>query len=104
MKAAIENFAKADGDNKLLVLGAMAELGKESIEEHKVVIETISHHQWKNVLLVGGDFIKTSHLYLSFSTPEEAGNWLKTNNIQNAWLLIKGSRSMQMEKVLNYLS
>lgn len=103
MKAAIDNFAKAEGDNKILVLGAMAELGNESSKEHKAIIEEISHHQWKNVLLVGGDFLKTSHLYLSFATPEDAGEWLKTNNILNSYLLIKGSRSMQMEKVLNYL-
>lgn len=104
MKAAIENFAKTGSEEKVLVLGAMAELGKDSVEEHKKIIEEISHQQWKAVLLVGGDFIKTSHLYLSFSTPDEAGQWLQLNNIQHAYLLIKGSRSMQMEKVLDYLS
>ena len=103
MKVAIENFAKAEGDDKLLVLGAMAELGTESLEEHQAIIAEIERHQWKAILLVGGDFLKTPHAYQSFVNSEEAGEWLKAQNIQDAFLLVKGSRSMQMEKVLNYL-
>ncbi|GAA4745621.1 UDP-N-acetylmuramoyl-tripeptide--D-alanyl-D-alanine ligase [Flavisolibacter ginsenosidimutans] len=103
MKAAIENFAKAEGDSKFLVLGGMAELGQESLQEHKTLIDEIAKHKWKAVLLVGGDFLKTEHPFLSFAKPEEAGEWLQKQNLQNAFFLIKGSRSMQMEKVLNYL-
>jgi len=55
------------------------------------------------VLLVGGDFLHTTHPYRSFAKPEEAGEWLKAQDLHNAYLLVKGSRSMQMEKVLNYL-
>jgi UDP-N-acetylmuramoyl-tripeptide--D-alanyl-D-alanine ligase len=103
MKAAIDNFAKAEGNSKILVLGAMAELGPESVNEHQNIIQEIQQHQWKSVLLVGGDFLKSNHAFLSFSKPEEAGQWLQQANIQDAFLLVKGSRSMQMEKVLNYL-
>jgi len=103
MKAAIENFAKAEGEKKFLVLGAMAELGEESLGEHKTLVDEIAKHQWENVLLIGGDFLKSNHGFLSFAKPEEAGAWLQKQNLQNAFLLIKGSRSMQMEKVLNYL-
>jgi UDP-N-acetylmuramoyl-tripeptide--D-alanyl-D-alanine ligase len=103
MKAAIENFARAKSENKILVLGAMAELGEESINEHQTIINEISHNQWQHVLLVGGDFVKTKHPYLSFSTPEAAGEWLKKANITNSSLLVKGSRSIAMEKVLDYL-
>ncbi|HZH65155.1 MAG TPA: UDP-N-acetylmuramoyl-tripeptide--D-alanyl-D-alanine ligase [Flavisolibacter sp.] len=103
MKAAIENFAKAEGNNKILVLGAMAELGEESSNEHKVILENIGQHQWQHVLLVGGDFMDISHSHLSFSTPDAAGQWLRAANITNSSLLIKGSRSIAMEKVLNYL-
>jgi UDP-N-acetylmuramoyl-tripeptide--D-alanyl-D-alanine ligase len=55
------------------------------------------------VVLVGGDFLKTKHLYKKFNSPSEAGEWLKNQNVEDAYLLIKGSRSMQMEKVLDYL-
>ena len=103
MKAAIDNFARAEENSKVLVLGAMAELGAESLAEHRSIISEIARHPWKQVLLVGGDFLKTPHSFHSFSTPEEAGEWLKAQNIRDAYLLVKGSRSMQMEKVLNYL-
>ena len=103
MRAAIENFSKTVSANKVLVLGAMAELGTESINEHKRITDEIQKHHWKAVLLVGGDFVKYSHPFLSFENPEQAGEWLKTNDIQNSYFLIKGSRSMQMEKVLNYM-
>jgi UDP-N-acetylmuramoyl-tripeptide--D-alanyl-D-alanine ligase len=103
MKAAIENFAKAEGGNKVLVLGAMAELGEESLAEHQQLVDEISRHQWQHVLLVGGDFLELKHSFRSFTNPVEAGEWLQQQNLQHAYLLVKGSRSMQMEKVLNYL-
>ena len=103
MKAVIENFAKADGNEKILALGAMAELGADSLKEHSNIIKEIDKHQWKDVLLVGGDFIKVNHTYRKFNSPAEAGQWLQTIKPQNSFFLIKGSRSMQMEKLLDYL-
>jgi UDP-N-acetylmuramoyl-tripeptide--D-alanyl-D-alanine ligase len=103
MKAAIENFSKLGGENKILVLGAMAELGEGSVQEHAGIIDEIQKHSWSAVLLVGGDFLRAAHSFHSFSAPEEAGEWLRQKDVQNSYLLIKGSRSMQMEKVLNYL-
>jgi UDP-N-acetylmuramoyl-tripeptide--D-alanyl-D-alanine ligase len=103
MKAAIENFSKTEGDNKWLVLGAMAELGQESLQEHQLLVEEIRKHAWKDVVLVGGDFLKLRHPYRSFNSAIEAGQWLKEQNVQHSYLLIKGSRSAQMEKVLEFL-
>jgi len=103
MKAAITNFAKLDGQNKILALGAMAELGTESLQEHESILQEIGNHPWKEVLLVGGDFLRTSHPYRSFPSSVEAGQWLKEQNVNDSWLLVKGSRSMQMEKLLEYL-
>ena len=103
MKFAIENFSVSEGKNKILVLGAMAELGKDSLEEHKYILSIIKEHEWENVLLVGGEFGKLTHSFMQFASADEAGNWLKKKNIQNSFLLIKGSRSTQMEKVLAYL-
>jgi len=103
MKAAIENFAKADGQEKILALGAMAELGADSLKEHSDVIKEIDKHQWKDVLLVGGDFMKVDHTYRKFNSPTEAGEWLQKTKPGNGFFLIKGSRSMQMEKLLDYL-
>jgi UDP-N-acetylmuramoyl-tripeptide--D-alanyl-D-alanine ligase len=103
MKAAIENFANMPYARKVLVLGAMAELGADSLQEHQQIVDEIAKKDWDSVLLVGGDFRAIRHPYLSFPNADEAGAWLKNNPISHAYLLIKGSRSMQMEKTLTYL-
>jgi UDP-N-acetylmuramoyl-tripeptide--D-alanyl-D-alanine ligase len=100
MKLAIENFARIKNDNKILLLGGMMELGEESLAEHKAIVDLIGQHQWKQVALVGGDFLKFDHPYLRFNNADEAKAWLQQQNIENAHLLVKGSRSMQMEKVI----
>ena len=103
MKAAIENFAKAEGTGKILALGAMAELGTDSLKEHSDIIKEIDKHQWEDVLLVGGDFMKVDHTYRKFNSPSEAGEWLQKTKHDNGFFLIKGSRSMQMERLLDYI-
>lgn len=100
MKVAIENFAKLPDQNKILMLGGMAELGGESIEEHKAVVELIKQTEWKKVVLVGGDFLKFDHPFLKFQTSIQAKEWWQQQHFENTHALIKGSRSMQMEKVL----
>ncbi|HEX4373319.1 MAG TPA: UDP-N-acetylmuramoyl-tripeptide--D-alanyl-D-alanine ligase [Puia sp.] len=100
MKAAIENFSRLPDENKILILGAMAELGDESLQEHKNIIELIKKYPWKNVVLVGGDFLRINHPYLSFKNNMQAKEWLQKQKIHDSSFLIKGSRSMQMEKVV----
>lgn len=100
MKAAIENFAELHANDKWLFLGGMMEMGNESIAEHRAIVELLQKLQFKNVVLVGGDYRLVDHAYLFFKTSSEAGTWLKQNPIENAHILIKGSRSMQMEKIL----
>jgi UDP-N-acetylmuramoyl-tripeptide--D-alanyl-D-alanine ligase len=100
MKAAIENFAKMEGRDKILMLGSMMELGPESEDEHAGIIELIKKYKWKNVVLVGNNF-KNTPGFLHFDNSVEAGKWLQQQHLANSQLLIKGSRSMQMEKVLD---
>ncbi|HMK19152.1 MAG TPA: UDP-N-acetylmuramoyl-tripeptide--D-alanyl-D-alanine ligase [Chitinophagaceae bacterium] len=100
MKLAIENFAKKNSENKILMLGAMAELGKQSLQEHQGIIDLIKKYSWKEVALVGGDFLKLSHPFLSFENSLLAKEWFSNQQFQNSYILVKGSRSMQMEKIL----
>ncbi|KYP16570.1 UDP-N-acetylmuramoyl-tripeptide--D-alanyl-D-alanine ligase [Flavihumibacter sp. CACIAM 22H1] len=100
MRAAIENFRQLKVPAKVLLLGAMAELGEESLEEHQAIIDLIAASDWKYVVLVGGDFGKLKHPYIQLNNSLEAHEWLLNQSLEDAYLLIKGSRSMQMEKVL----
>jgi UDP-N-acetylmuramoyl-tripeptide--D-alanyl-D-alanine ligase len=100
MKAAIENFARLPAKNKILVLGGMMELGDESIDEHKKIIALIDQYKWQQVVLTGGDFLKINHPYTSFENALQAKDWFRQQHLYQATILVKGSRSMQMEKVL----
>lgn len=100
MQAAIENFASLHGGKKILLLGAMAELGEESLQEHRNIIDLIERYSWEAVVLVGGDFGKIAHPFIQLTDSKAAHDWLQKKNYKSAQLLVKGSRSMQMEKVL----
>src|SRR5436190_749749 len=88
MKAAIENFAKVEGTEKILALGAMAELGQDSLKEHKNIIKEIDRYQWKDVIFVGGDFMAVDHRYRKFKSDAEAGHWFHKFLTVNAFLLV----------------
>lgn len=100
MKLAIENFSRLPANNKVLMLGAMAELGKESVDEHKALVDLIKQSPWKAVVLVGGDFLNFQHPFISFIHATQAREWLQQQQFENTHILIKGSRSIQMEKII----
>ncbi len=100
MKAAIENFAHMEATNKILMIGSMMELGTESDKEHNEIIKLINKYKWTNVILVGDNFKNTIHTYTHFDDAAISKTWMKNQNIENTHILIKGSRSMRMEKVL----
>ena len=100
MKAAIENFANLKGASKILLLGSMMELGKESKKEHADLISLINQFKWEKVVLVGKNFNELDHDYISYENSSQAKEWLEDQHFENTMMLIKGSRSMQMEKVL----
>ena len=100
MKAAIENFADMPGNKKVLMLGGMMELGNESIQEHESLVNLISKNQWYKVVLVGNDYKNLPENFMHFSNASEARTWYQQQDLKDSQVLIKGSRSMQMEKVL----
>ncbi len=101
MAAAIENFAKFPAKNKIIFLGAMKELGEHSKEEHEHLIALIGKYKWKSVVLVGGDFNHVFHPYQYFDNAKQAAEWWQALHSAGNYLLIKGSRSIKMEEILN---
>jgi UDP-N-acetylmuramoyl-tripeptide--D-alanyl-D-alanine ligase len=100
MQLAIENFAKLNATHKIVCIGGMKELGSTSIVEHQQLISLLEQTNWEQVLLVGGDFEHCKHNYLFFPTALDAKVWLQKQAYTNRSILIKGSRGIQMEKVL----
>ena len=84
----------------------MLELGEYSEKEHLGILELIKKEGFQNVILVGKEFEKANQnfAFKAFNTADEVCNFLKSDPIKNGTLLIKGSRGIQLEKVLQYLS
>jgi len=100
MKAAILNFSKMQGNNKILILGAMMEMGAQSEQEHKDLVQLISEYKWDTVVLVGKNFENMSSEALYFNNSAEVKEWYAKQHFKEMQILIKGSRSLQMEKVI----
>jgi UDP-N-acetylmuramoyl-tripeptide--D-alanyl-D-alanine ligase len=103
MQLAVENFGKINHHKKMVFLGAMKELGDDTKAEHENLVKLLEQLQLTNVVLVGSEFLQTTHGFTYFSTAEAATDWLKQQSITDSYILIKGSRSTKMETVLEAL-
>lgn len=106
MLAALENFKQAKGDNKIMFLGDMFELGKEAETEHQNIVSFLKENPFGSVFLVGSNFFKTtnntSHIK-QFETFDELKVVLENNPPKNATILIKASRGMALERILDVI-
>ncbi len=100
MKAAVENFSKMDGDDKVLLLGSMKELGDDTFQEHQVLVNLIKKYKWKNVVLVGNEFKNLANEFIYFENSELARDWFVNQQFSNSQFLVKGSRSTKMERIM----
>ncbi|MFA6059702.1 MAG: UDP-N-acetylmuramoyl-tripeptide--D-alanyl-D-alanine ligase [Taibaiella sp.] len=100
MKLALENLAGMQAHHKWLLLGAMKEMGNESIGEHQALVDLAANLGFKNVILTGSEFANTKHSYTWFATSAEVRDYLLQHPIHNSTILIKGSRGSKMELTL----
>jgi UDP-N-acetylmuramoyl-tripeptide--D-alanyl-D-alanine ligase len=105
MLAALKNLKQLDSDNKFMFLGDMFELGEEAAIEHQSIVDFAEATFDENIYLIGKNFYKTeirrtTNKYNSF---EDLKPILKTLKIENATVLIKGSRGMALERILEEL-
>lgn len=103
MTASVTNFSELKNADKMLIVGDMLELGKYSKDEHQNIIDLLEKLNLKNVLLVGEHFAKTNHKFKAFSNVNELISHLSENTVSGHLVLIKGSRGIQLEKVINVL-
>ena len=105
MSLAIENFALFDKSNKVVILGDMLELGAESEKEHDAIVKLLQEKNISNSLLVGPLFIQAGKKVnaRTFLTSDDVVEYLKANQIKDSMILIKGSRGIKLEKVVDVL-
>ena len=100
MKAMLYSFAKQDYDNKLCILGDMLELGDYSIKEHANILKLCDSLQLES-LFVGKEFHKLNNE--SFKDTSSLEEHIKTNPIKNKTILLKGSRGIGLEQLVDVL-
>lgn len=106
MQAAIEAFSHQKSDDKLAqcyILGAMRELGDYSHLEHQNIVNMLLERKADKVLLVGNEYKETTAPYPIYENVEELCKALEANPITGYRILLKGSRSNQLEKVIPLL-
>lgn len=103
MAVAIENFQQLNKDNKIMILGDMFELGNESQSEHKKIVNLLSQQNQAMCYFVGKDFYQNRIEYpflKFFETFDELNSEVKKQDFKDKMILIKGSRGMALERVL----
>jgi UDP-N-acetylmuramoyl-tripeptide--D-alanyl-D-alanine ligase len=109
MTAAIEAFDKSHMSNvqsqmpKAYILGAMRELGEYSHQEHQNIVNMLLERKAEKVLLVGAEYRDTTAPYPIYENVEALIEALKKEPLAGWRILLKGSRSNQLEKVIPFL-
>lgn len=106
MEVAIANIASKEGA-KLLILGDMLELGQWSESEHRRILELATSIGRVEMILVGEHFRRAAHSLaldaVCFKSTAEAAAYLAQSRLSNRTILLKGSRGIALEKLINYL-
>lgn len=104
MKSALDSFQMMRHDNKLFIIGDMRELGDESAAEHERIVKLIKTHNLKGYS-VGEEFgkVQSNDILAHFDSVEDALKYFQTHGIADSLVLLKGSRGIQLEKLVEVL-
>ena len=105
MQLALTSFLQSAKHPRGVVLGDMLELGSYSGEEHKKVVDYVSKQNLDCTVFIGNDFKKVLEknffTYHWFPDPDKAKQWFKEQNFDGFTFLLKGSRGIKVEKILD---
>ncbi len=104
MKVALENLSQLTDRNKMAILGDMFEIGKNSLAEHAQIVDQAQQIGLDHLVLIGENFseVKTnSENTLQFQNFDDFKNNFDLQKIKNTTILIKASRGMALERVLD---
>ncbi|MGY0391883.1 UDP-N-acetylmuramoyl-tripeptide--D-alanyl-D-alanine ligase [Bizionia sp. KMM 8389] len=107
MKVALTHFSNQDAPNKIAILGDMFELGQEAKKEHQTIVDLACQLPIDKIYFLGENFNLTTSdnpkcsFFSSFKAFKDASNNLASNN---TLILIKGSRGMALERILDIIN
>ncbi|THD69878.1 UDP-N-acetylmuramoyl-tripeptide--D-alanyl-D-alanine ligase [Robertkochia marina] len=104
MEAALRHFANhAPSEKRSVILGDMFELGEEAADLHQYIADLCEQLGLENIYLVGKHFSSTQTKAKTFENFEKFSAYIKSEPLQTPHLLIKGSRGMALERVLELI-
>lgn len=106
MHAALTNFNNLKDVLKIAILGDMFELGEEANKEHQNITNLVSTYSIDKAILIGENFYRTeinSSNSIAYRSFEDFKNQFKISELNNATLLIKGSRGMALERIVDLI-
>ncbi len=105
MDVSLRSFAQISCERKFAIIGDMLELGIDSLNEHKKILELLESTGFEKILLVGKIFtsLKNFHKFPVFTDVLEAANHINEIKPEGYNIFIKGSRGIKLEKLLEYL-
>ena len=105
MISAINSLIVKQG-KKSVILGDMFELGNQSEKEHHDLIDFCVKNNFENIFLIGNEFFKQKDKFeipFFYKTKDELNKHIKKFPITSKYILIKGSRVMRMENLINFI-
>ena len=106
MAAAIQNFTQLKAHRKMVILGDMLELGDETEAEHLALGQLVAQGGFDVVILAGKLMAHAlPPLPKAYYFPDKFSlhNWIMDNPQQDTHILIKGSRGMGLETVVQFI-
>lgn len=102
MALSLKNFNTFEG-SKTIIIGDMLELGEEGKTEHQKILDLAKSLNFEEIITVGNIFKEINLSDLSFSHHTDLIEYLKNNKINSKNILLKGSRGIALEKILEFL-
>ncbi|MGB8705852.1 MAG: UDP-N-acetylmuramoyl-tripeptide--D-alanyl-D-alanine ligase [Gillisia sp.] len=104
MRAALENFSSYPHEKKIAILGDMFELGSNSAQEHQDIITLLENSSIEKAFVTGSNFNKvilSNPKIEKFEKFEDLQQVLSETDLKGAFILIKGSRKMALERLID---
>ncbi len=103
MNAALDSFENLEAAHKMVILGDMFELGESAKKEHQEIADRVAQIHFHKSYLVGENFYASDSELPKFRDFDALAAHLRKYPLEKGAVLIKGSRGMALERVLEYL-
>jgi UDP-N-acetylmuramoyl-tripeptide--D-alanyl-D-alanine ligase len=103
MEPALRSLRDLPAKHRVAIMGDMLELGHDSLKEHQNILRFAAKQQFDRIVVVGSEFGQTDFArYGALHFPDNAAakTWFAAQNFDDTLILIKGSRGIRLEKLL----